>query len=158
MRTYNKSSVMKRAWKIYRNLPNISWANALKHSWRIEKEKANDISPLVMNKIINSLKSFNRSRSLSEIKPILSGTQEHFKLLNSKTGRRIMKLPAENDSREILETGELFAFDIMHQRRKESKNFKESNKKIKTTFRNRIINLDTCVPVNIEEYVHNQGE
>ena len=65
-----------------------------------------------------------------------------------------MKLPAENDSKEMLAEGELFGLDIIHQRIKESKRFVEPTKKIKKVFRNRIINLETCVPVNIEEYVN----
>lgn len=157
MKRYNKSEVMKSAWRIYRQLPHFSWSKSLIMAWEIEKENCRkDISPVVMNKILNGLKSFNRSRSLTENKPLMAGTQEHFKILNSKTGRRIMKLPAENDSKEMLTEGELFFHDILHQRRKESKKFVVNNHKIKKTFRNRIINLETCVPINIEEYVHGE--
>lgn len=123
------------------------------NSWDMEKEQANDISPAIFRKILNGLKTFNRSRSLTENKPMLAGTQEHFKILNSRIGRKIMKLPAEDDSKQMLQEGELFLQDILHQRRKESKNFLQSNKKVKTKFRNRIINPETCVKINIEEYV-----
>lgn len=153
MKAYDKSAVMKRAWKVLRRYPNLSWKTCMLHSWGIEKDKANDISPVVMNKILNGLRMFNRSRTVMENKPMLAGTQEHFKLLNSKTGRRIMKKPLEDDSREMLEQGILVGFDIMHQRIKESKNFVNKNVKVKNTFRNRIINLEHCVPVIIQDYV-----
>lgn len=154
MKKLNRSEVMKRAWRLLRRYPSLSWKACMINSWDMEKRQANDISPIVMNKILNGLRSFNRSRTVTENKPMLAGTQEHFKLLNSKTGRRIMKLPAENDSKEMLAEGELFGLDIFHQRRKESKRFVEPTKKIKKVFRNRIINLETCVPINIEEYVN----
>jgi len=157
MKTYNKSAVMKSAWRIFRQLPHFSWSKSLKTAWEIEKENVkNDISPLVMNKILNGLRSFNRSRTITENKPMLSGTQEHFKMLNCKTGRRIMKLSAEDDSKEMLEKGELFFHDILHQRRKESNKFVAKTSKLKKTFRNRIINMETCVPVNIEEYANGE--
>jgi hypothetical protein len=154
MKKYNRSEIMKRAWRIYRNYKKFTWRACLSYAWEEAKRKANDISPVVMNKIINGLRSFNRSRTITENKPMLAGTQEHFKLLNSKTGRRIMKLPIENDSKEMLAEGELFGLDIFHQRRKESNRFFDKKVKSKKTFRNRIINLETCVPINIEEYVN----
>jgi hypothetical protein len=154
MKKYNRSEVMLRAWRLYRRYPNLSWKTCMVNSWDMEKTQANDISPIVMNKILNGLRSFNRSRTITENKPMLAGTQEHFKLLNSKTGRRIMKLPAENDSKEMLANGELFFHDILHQRRKESKHFNFVPKKSKQIFRNRIINLETCVAINIQEYVN----
>ena len=154
MKKYNRSEIMKRAWRIYRNYKTFTWRACLSYAWEEAKKKADDISPIVMNKILNGLRSFNRSRTVTENKPMLAGTQEHFKLLNSKTGRRIMKLPIENDSKEMLAEGELFGLDIIHQRIKESKRFVEPTKKIKKVFRNRIINLETCVPINIEEYVN----
>mgnify|MGYP003432491076 CR=1 FL=1 len=155
MKKYDKSAVMKSAWRIFRQLEHFSWSKSLTMAWEIEKENCiKDISLIAMNRILNGLRSFNRSRTITENKPMLAGTQEHFKLLNSRTGRRIMKLPAENDSKEMLAEGELFGLDIIHQRIKESKRFVEPTKKIKKVFRNRIINLETCVPVNIEEYVN----
>jgi hypothetical protein len=152
--TYNKSQVMSRAWRIFRAYPNLSWSVCLTRSWSIEKESEKDITPAVMNKILNGLRTFNRSRNPQESKPLMSGTQEHFKLLNSRTGRRIMKSPSQNDSKEMLETGELFGLDIMHQRRKESRHFTTTTHKIKNTFRNRIINSETCVAINIQEYIN----
>lgn len=155
MRTYNKSAVMKSAWRIFRQLPHFTWSQSLTMAWEIEKENCqNYISPAIMNKILNGLRSFNRSRTVTENKPMLAGTQEHFKMLNCRTGRRIMKLPEDNDSKEMLATGELFFHDILHQRRKESSKFVAKNNKVKKTFRNRIINLETCVPINIEEYLN----
>lgn len=155
MKAYNRSEIMSRAWKFLKREPFLSFGDCLFLSWeQAKKERENYISPATMLKILNSLKTFNRSRSLTENKPMLAGTQEHFKILNSKTGRKIMKLPAENDSRQMLEEGELFLHDILHQRRKESKNFIATNKKVKTKFRNRIINLNNCVRINIEEYVN----
>lgn len=157
METYNKSEIMKRAWRILRNdNSGLSWSQCLKRSWAISKEKSNDISPQMMRRIINNLRAFNRSRSATENKPMLAGTQEHFKILNSKKGRKIMKLPVEDESRQMLEQGVLFLHDIIHQRRKESKNFIATTKKQKTTFRNRIINADACVAVNIEDYVNRE--
>jgi hypothetical protein len=120
MNTYNKSEIMSRAWRILRNFPNLSWSACLTRSWAIAKDnQQKDISPIVMNKILNGLRVFNRSRTLTENKPMMAGTQEHFKMLNCKTGRKIMK-STETESKQMLESGELFAHDIMHQRRKES--------------------------------------
>lgn len=155
MKIYNKSEIMSRAWKFLKREPFLSFGDCLFLSWKQAKEeRENYVSPAIMLKIINNLKTFNRSRSLTENKPMLAGTQEHFKILNSRIGRKIMKLPAEDDSRQMLQEGELFLYDILHQRRKESKNFIATNKKVKTKFRNRIINSDNCVKINIEEYVN----
>lgn len=156
MKKYNRSEVMSRAWKLLRRYPNLSWRTCMIYSWDIEKKSVNDISPKAMNQILNGLRGFNRSRSLTENKPMLAGTQEHFKILNSRKGRKIMKLSPEDDARVTLENGVLFLQDILHQRRKESKKFILINKKIKTIFRNRIINQETCVPINIEEYVNRE--
>ena len=157
MNTYNKSEIMKRSWRIFRNnSANLSWKQCLTRSWAIEKEKPIDLSLPMMRKIINNLRTFNRSRSQTENKPMLAGTQEHFKILNSKRGRKIMKLSPDDESREMLENGILFLHDIIHQRRKESKNFIALNKKQKTTFRNRIINIESCVKINIEEYANRE--
>lgn len=147
---------MKRAWKMIRISSSLTWSNALTRSWEIEKENINSqpISPAILNKFLNGLRTFNRSRTTAENKPLMAGTQEHFKILNSKMGRKIMKLPIESDSKEMLETGELFAQDIIHQRRKESKHFTKPTAKKKTVFRNRIINPETCVSINIEEYIN----
>jgi len=153
MSKYNRSAVMSRAWKTLRRFPNLSWRTCMLHSWDIEKQIANDITPVAMNKILNGLRSFNRSRIFTENKPLMAGTQEHFKLLNSKMGRKIMKLPVDNDSKEMLESGELFAMDIINQRRKESMRFKAPVFKPKNKFRNRIINRETCVTINIQEYI-----
>lgn len=154
MKTYNKSEIMSRAWKFLKREPFLSFGDCLFLSWQqAKKERENYVSPAIMLKIINNLKTFNRSRSTTENKPMLAGTQEHFKILNSRIGRKIMKLPAEDDSRQMLQEGELFLQDILHQRRKESKNFIAPNKKVKTKFRNRIINSENCVKINIEEYV-----
>jgi len=153
MKTFNKSAVLKRAWKIYRAFPNLTWSICVTRAWAIEKENAQTISPTLMNKILNGLRTFNRSRTMSENKPLLAGTQEHFKILNSKCGRKIMKLPIEDDSKQMLSEGELVLQDILHQRRLESKHFTPTTKKLKTTFRNRIINLETCQKVNINDYI-----
>lgn len=158
MTKYNRSEIMKRAWRIYRNYKTFTWRACLSYAWEEAKKKANDISLIVMNKILNGLRTFNRSRTITENKPMLAGTQEHFKMLNCRTGRRIMKLPEENDSKEMLANGELFFHDILHQRRKESSKFVGKVSKTKTKFRNRIINLKTCVPINIEEYVNGNGK
>lgn len=155
MKPYNKAEIMSRAWKFLAREPFLSFGDCLFLSWKMaKKERENCIAHSVMLKISNNLKTFNRSRSATEQKPMLAGTQEHFKILNSRMGRKIMKLPAEDDSRQMLQEGELFLHDILHQRRKESKNFIAPNKKVKTKFRNRIINSDNCVKINIEEYVN----
>lgn len=154
MKAYNKSEIMSRAWKFLKREPFLSFGDCLFLSWeQAKKERENYISPAVLLKIINNLKTFNRCRSATEQKPMLAGTQEHFKILNSKIGRKIMKLPAEDDSKQMLQEGELFLHDILHQRRKESKNFIAPTKKVKTIFRNRIVKLENCVKINIEEYV-----
>ena len=44
-------------------------------------------------------------------------------------------------------------YKLWKKRRKESKNFIAVNKKTKTKFRNRIINPNNCIKINIEEYV-----
>lgn len=158
MSKYSKSNVMKGAWRMFRELPWLTWSKCLKNSWEIEKEIVDEINPKALKQLINGLKSFNRFRSSIDNKPMLSGTREHFKLLNSKTGRRLMRLPEENESRQMVEQGILFPLDIIHQRRKESNNFPENKRKIKKIFRNKIINLEHCVPINIKEYVNNNRD
>jgi hypothetical protein len=153
MSTYNKSEIMGRAWKIFRAYPNLSFSQCLTRSWEITKENKKQISPVLINKILNGLKPFNRSRSVAESKPMMAGTQEHFKILNSKIGRRIMKRDSEDDSKQMLEQGILFAHDIIHQRRLESVQFTPTIKKQKSVFRNRIVNYSNCQKINIEDYV-----
>jgi hypothetical protein len=153
MKKYNRSEVMSRAWRIYRKYPNQNWSTCLSSAWAVEKNKQEDISPKMMNKILNNLRSFNRQRSSDNDKLLMSGTKEHFKLMNCRIGRKIMKLPEDDDSKQMLAQGELVGFDIINQRRKESIHFIKENKLTEKKFRNRIINLDKCERINIEEYV-----
>ena len=150
---YDKKSIMTRAWRMFRHYNTFSFSHCLTRSWNIQKENDQKISRVTINRFLNSLVVINRSRLIEEYKPLMAGTQEHFKLLNSKHGKKIMKSPEESETKEMLSSGQLVLSDIIHQRRMESKHFVQT-KKVKTTFRNRIVNHNNCETINIEEYIN----
>lgn len=143
---------MARAWRMFRHYNTLSFSQCLIRSWDIQKANDQKISRVVINKFVNNLMVINRSRLTTEHKPLLAGTQEHFKFLNSRHGKKIMKSSEESETKEMLSSGELVQSDIWHQRRMESKHFTQ-NKKPKNTFRNRIVNINKCEAINIEEYL-----
>lgn len=144
MKNYNKSEIMARAWRFLKKEPFLSFGDCLFLSWEVAK-KDRIITPQKLNRIFNSLK------------PIcICTTKDHFKLLNSKKYKTIMKSSEQTETKEMLAKGIVFANDILHQRRLDSKRFAFQIKKEKP-FRNRIINLDTCQKINIEEYVNSEN-
>lgn len=155
MRNYNKSEIMSRAWEIYREFPQLSFSQSLTRSWAIAKKP--DVTASMMNKILNNLRTFNRLLNVSENKALMAGTQEHFKLLNSKSVKANMKLDPNGESTQMIKDGILFMNDVMNQRRRESMCFTQPKKKIKTRFRNRIVDKNTCVSINIEEYINDNN-
>lgn len=152
---FNKSEIMTRAWRMFRHYGNLSFSHCLECSWSIQKRnlaQTEKVSRATINRLMNSFTIINRSRLSDQYKPLMAGTQEHFKLLNSKHGKKIMKSSQESETKEMLSTGQLVLSDIIHQRRLESKHFVQI-KKQKNTFRNRIVNIDKCEVINIEEFL-----
>lgn len=132
---------MKRAWRIFRAYPTMIFSQALKRSWQIERENTMAVSPQVFLKIINNLS------------PVcIKGTKEHFRLLNSRKGRKVMKLPESNETRQMLSEGVVFQNDIFKDRRRDSGKYNFQRKK-QRPFRNRIINPENCERINIQQYV-----
>ena len=145
-----KKEVMLRAWRIFRKFNNLSFAKCLKRSWAIQKENV-DFSTIKLKSFFNSrLSTFNRIST--ENKAMLNSTREHFKMLNSKKGKSILRLPDNNDSKEMLVNGELVLNDIIRNRKQEKGKYIEP-KKQKEKFRNRIFNYENSVKVNIQDYV-----
>jgi hypothetical protein len=142
MGTYNKSEVFKRAWKIYRRYPNLSWSQCLTRSWEIEKTTNELISRSQLNYILNSLKPISAKF-----------TKEHFRFLNSKKAKTILNKSSDEEVKEMVSEGVLFLNDIMHQRRIDSKKYNFTLKS-RNKFRNRIVDTNKCVKINIEEYIN----
>lgn len=141
---------MLRAWRIYRRFPNLSFSQCLTRSWNIQKQET-DFSTIKLKSFFNSrLSTFNRTSQ--DNKAMLNSTMEHFKLLNSRKGKSILRLPDNNDSKEMLLSGELVLNDIIRNRKQEKSKYIKPVK-IKTKFRNRKFNYDNCQKVNIEDYV-----
>lgn len=143
MKKYNKSEIMSRAWELKRKMKNQLFSICLSKAWAESKENRKIVDRKIINKIISSFKPL-----------MLTSTKEHFKLLNSKKGKAIMKRSDDDESKILLSNGLLFLSDIMKQRRFESQNFvfKSQNKKEK---RNRIIDINKCEKINIDEYIRN---
>jgi hypothetical protein len=142
MNTYNKSEIMSRAWRMFRNYDNKTFSWCLQRSWSIEKENIQTVSQSVLNKIINNLK------------PIcIKSTKEHFRFLNSKKGRGIMKRSDDDEAKQMVSNGELFFNDILHSRRNDSSKY-DFKIKPERKFRNRIVNLENCEQININDYIN----
>jgi hypothetical protein len=151
-----KREVMLRAWRIFRNYPSISFADALKRSWQIQKENRDFNISKIKLFFINRLSIVNRKTK--EDTALMCSTIEHFKLLRSKNGKSILKLNnIDNDSYKMLVDGELIVNDMFNQKKKEQLRHKKSNKKIKTKFRNRIINYQNCEKINVDDYIRLQN-
>lgn len=145
-----KREVMLRAWRIFRKFSNLSFSQCLKRSWAIQKEEI-DFSSIKLKSFFNSrLSIFNRISK--DNKAMLNSTMEHFKLLNSRKGKSILRLPDNNDSKEMILSGELVLNDIIRNRKQEKSKYIKPVK-IKTKFRNRIVNYSNCEKINIEDYV-----
>lgn len=145
-----KKEIMLRAWRIYRQFSNLSFAQSLKRAWAIEKENKS-FNPIKLKAFFNSrLSPFNRESQ--ENKAMLNATTEHFRLINSKRGKSILRLSESSDSKDMLLKGELCLNDIIRNRKQDKHKYMQP-KKTKTKFRNRIVNYNNCVPINIEDYV-----
>ena len=141
MKKYNKSEIMTRAWRMYRKNPNKTWKWCVTRSWAIQKENMQKVTPVEMNRIIQSLKPLR-----------LAATREHFNFLNSKKGKAIMKRSDNDEAKEMLSAGDLCIQDILHKRRFESLKYKPFLK-IERLPRKRIQLKTTFEKINIEQYV-----
>lgn len=141
MKTYNTTEIMKRAWRMYRAYQNQTWKWCLTRSWAIQKQNMQKVTPVELNRILQSLKPLR-----------IAATQEHFNFLNSKKGKEIMRRDDADESKQMLSQGEICLNDILHKRRLESIKFNFQFCKNREP-RKRIEKQKVGEKINIEEYV-----
>lgn len=143
METYNRTEITKRAWRILRRYPNLTWSVCMKRSWAIEKNNILVVPKTVINTLLNNLRVVR-----------IQATQEHFKILNSKKGKAIMKLDDANETKQMVEEGIIPFGDILHQRRLESKKIINNSQPIKREryhFRN--VDIESSKKIDIEQWI-----
>jgi len=141
MKKYNRSEIMSRAWATHKRFPNVPFKKCLLNIWAAVKREHEKISPQQFNMLLNRMK------------PIcIQATKEHYHLLNSRHGRQVMKRDDQDETKQMISSGEIFLNDIVHPRQL-SKNYMFRKFNQKNTFRNRIINPDNCVRINIDEFL-----